>query len=103
MSDNLTCSILNMPEYETRTYSEYRPSGLHCNTFVRIEDAYRYAKNKHPEFAIGVFHALGFLGEEYGEVVREITKQKDGWEERMQKELLDLIAVALRMLMGEWK
>lgn len=69
----------------------------------RIAEGYNIARQRHPNFAIGVFHALGFLSEEHGEVVKEITKGKDGWEERMDNELIDLIVVALRMLNREYK
>lgn len=51
------------------------------------------AKKSHPGFACGQWEALGFLGEEYGEVSKEITKGKDGWEKRMDSELIDLIVV----------
>lgn len=61
------------------------------------------AREKHPRFAEQVYHALSFLSEEHGEVVREVTKGKDGWEERMDEELLDLIAVAMRMLLREYE
>lgn len=93
--DNETNS--NMPAYT------WCNGGLQIDTFLKIEDAYIHAKNKHPEFAVGVYHALGFLSEEHGEVVKEITKGKDGWEERMDKELIDLIVVAIRMLNREYK
>ena len=60
------------------------------------------ARAKHERFAEQVYHALSFLSEEHGEVVREVTKGKDGWESRMDSELLDLIAVAMRMLLREY-
>lgn len=61
------------------------------------------ARTKHERFAEQVYHALSFLSEEHGEVVREVTKGKDGWESRMDSELLDLIAVAMRMLLREYE
>ena len=61
------------------------------------------ARTKHERFAEQVYHALSFLSEEHGEVVREVTKGKDGWEFRMDSELLDLIAVAMRMLLREYE
>lgn len=57
------------------------------------------AKRLHPRFAEGKFHALGYLGEEYSEVVRALTKNEG--EQRMQEELVDLIVVAWRMLRGD--
>ena len=67
-----------------------------------VKDGLARAEKLHPVFAEGLFHALGFLSEEHGEVTKEITKHKPGWEERMDEELLDLIAVALRMLNREY-
>ena len=66
---------------------------------VRLDEA----RKKHPRFAEQVYHALSFLSEEHGEVVREVTKGKDGWESRMDSELLDLMAVAMRMLLREYE
>lgn len=57
----------------------------------------------HPDFAEGQYQALSYLEEELGEVAREVTKGKPGWEKRMEAELIDLIVVAWRMLRGEWK
>ncbi|MBQ7739405.1 MAG: hypothetical protein IJT59_07115 [Desulfovibrionaceae bacterium] len=57
----------------------------------------------HPDFAEGQYQALSYLEEELGEVAREVTKGRPGWEKRMQVELVDLIVVAWRMLRGEWK
>lgn len=70
---------------------------------IRFAIALKEARRKHPDFAEGVFHALGFLSEEHGEVVKEITKQKPGWEKLMDKELIDLMVVAYRMLNGEYE
>ena len=71
--------------------------------FECIKDTLDKAVKKHPEFAEGQYEALGYLGEEYGEVAKEITKGKEGWEGRMTSELYDLIAVAIRMLRREYK
>lgn len=68
----------------------------------QLRNALRWARQKHPDFAEGQYQALGYLGEEYGEVVKEITKGEDGWRERMCDELIDLICVAVRMLRGEF-
>lgn len=57
------------------------------------------AKHLHPRFAEGKYQALGFLGEEFGEASRAITKNEG--EQRMQEELVDLIVVAWRMLRGD--
>ncbi|MBQ9536597.1 MAG: hypothetical protein IJU79_02280 [Desulfovibrionaceae bacterium] len=68
---------------------------------IAIQQALARAEKLHPDFAHGIYHALGFLDEEHGEVAREITKSKPGWERRMQNALIDLIVVAWRMLRGE--
>ena len=57
----------------------------------------------HPVFAEGPYQALGYLEEELGEVAKEVMKKKDGWESRMNDELVDLVVVAIRMLRGDWK
>lgn len=76
---------------------------LDLRIFDRIIAQYSIARQKHPDFAYGPYHALGYLGEEYGEVSREITKQHPDWQERMDAELIDLIVVALRMLQREYE
>lgn len=60
----------------------------------------RIAREKHPQFAQSKNHALAYLGEEFGEVAREVTK---GTDDRMREELKDLIAVAIRMYNGEYQ
>ena len=61
------------------------------------------ARAKHERFAENVFHALGFFSEEHGESVREATKQAEGWEKRMDSELMDTIVVAMRILLREYE
>ena len=61
-----------------------------------------WAREKQPVFAEGQYQALGYLGEEYGEVVKEITKGLPGWRERMCDELIDFMCVAVRILRGEF-
>ncbi|MBR4422625.1 MAG: hypothetical protein IKS68_00220 [Mailhella sp.] len=61
------------------------------------------ARAKHGRFAENVFHALGFFSEEHGESVREATKQAEGWEKRMDSELMDTIVVAMRILLREYE
>lgn len=65
----------------------------------RLKSAFCKAQLLHPGFAEGLFHALGFLSEEHGEVVRAVTKGEG--KQRVQEELIDLIVVAWRMLRGE--
>ncbi len=70
--------------------------------FETLKQKLVVAREKHTGFAEGQYQALGFLGEEYGEVAKEITKGEEGWRERMCCELLDLMCVAVRMLRGEF-
>ena len=69
----------------------------------KIQPDLKRGERLHPDFAEGVYQALGFLGEEYGEVSREITKGEPGWEKRMDSELFDLIVVAIRMLLRDYE
>lgn len=69
--------------------------------YKRILKRISEAEAKHPVFAEGQYQALGILGEEYGEVVRSLTKQEG--EQRMQDELLDVLAVAWRFYRGDWR
>jgi len=71
--------------------------------FDRVSRTLAKAEKKHPNFAEGQYEALGYLGEEYGEVTKEITKGKEGWEKRMDAEIYDLIAVAIRILRREYE
>ena len=67
--------------------------------FDAVDRGLARAERLHPMFAEGKFHALGYLGEEYSEVVRALTKNEG--EQWMQEELIDLIVVAWRMLRGD--
>lgn len=67
----------------------------------RLKSAFVKAQLLHPDFAEGPYEALGFLSEEHGEVTKAITKNEG--KQRMQEELIDLIAVAWRMLRGEYE
>ena len=96
--------------YDSSTYTEaekldliWPKNGSLMEIFDRISRTLLKAEKKHPDFAEGQYEALGYLGEEYGEVTKEITKGKDGWEKRMDSEIYDLIAVAIRMLRREYE
>ena len=58
---------------------------------------------KHERFAENVFHGISFFEAEVGETVQEIVKQRDGWELRMNNELIDSIVVAIRLLLHEYE
>lgn len=60
------------------------------------------ARAKHPKVGENVYHALGALSAEHGEVCQELEKHREGWEERMDSELQDVRVVALRMSLREF-
>ncbi len=60
------------------------------------------ARAKHPRVGENVYHALGALSAEHGEVCQELEKHRDGWEGRMDSELQDVRVVALRMSLREF-
>ena len=64
---------------------QHEDGGAIARVLAGILDRLREARAKHGRFAEQVYHALSFLSEEHGEVVREITKSKDGWESRMAR------------------
>jgi hypothetical protein len=80
-----------------------KKNGPEVELFEIIKERLERARSLHPRFAENVFHALGYLSEEHGEAVREATKQLDGWEDRMDSELLDLIIVAIRIILREYE
>ena len=66
-----------------------------------IEDIARRmaeARQKHPVFAEGKYHALDVIGAEYEELTRSVERETP---ERMKDEALDVAVTALRMLAGE--
>jgi hypothetical protein len=71
--------------------------------FENIKARLESAREKHPGMAENLFHAIGFLSEEHGEAIREATKGLPGWEDRMDSELLDLIVVAARIILREYR
>lgn len=61
----------------------------------------KFAEAKHPVFAEGPYEALGFIGQEFGEIAAEITKRHD--PSRWFDEALDLLVVTWRFARGDWK
>ena len=62
-----------------------------------IEDIARRmaeARQKHPVFAEGKYHALDVIGAEYEELTRSVERETP---ERMKDEALDVAVTALRM------
>ena len=63
---------------------------------VRLEQA----REKHPVFAEGSFHALGVIESEFHELEYAIEHES---EERQKDEALDVIATCIRFLCDEHK
>ena len=100
----LNSAMLSDPEFRLLVALRmHRDGSAIARVLASVCDRLREARAKHGRFAEQVYHALSFLSEEHGEVVREITKGRDGWEKRMDSELRDLIAVAMRMLLREYE
>lgn len=59
------------------------------------------AEHLHPVFAEGPYEALGFVGQEYGELASAITKREG--EERVEAEAWDLLVVCYRFCRGDYK
>lgn len=59
------------------------------------------AKEKHPEFADGMYQGVGVIGEEYGELCQALNKGEG--EERVMDEAFDLLCVAWRFCRMDWK
>lgn len=58
------------------------------------------AREKHPVFAEGKFHALGVVESEFRELEYAIEHES---EDRQRDEALDVIATCIRFLCGEHK
>lgn len=59
------------------------------------------AKEKHPDFADGIYQGVGVIGEEYGELCQALNKGEG--EERVMDEAFDLLCVAWRFCRMDWK
>ena len=59
-----------------------------------------HAMEKHPVFAVGKYHALGVIGEEFRELEHAILHES---EERQVDEALDVAIVACRYALEEHK
>ena len=69
---------------------------LFQNIAARVE----HAREKHPVFAEGSFHALGVIESEFHELEYAIEHES---EERQKDEALDVIATCIRFLCDEHK
>lgn len=68
-----------------------------------ILDRLHRARKLHPRYAENVWHGWGFVGEEFGEANKELTKAKEGWLDRAEEEMADLVVVTLRMMLREYE
>lgn len=59
------------------------------------------AKEKHPDFADGIYQGVGVIGEEYGELCQALNKGQG--EERIMDEAFDLLCVVWRLCRGDWR
>lgn len=86
-------------------YHEYMaPEPLSAEEVALLHDFFsrlREAERKHPQFAEGMYHGLGIVSEEHGELVKAATKEEG--EERVHDEALDLLTVTWRFARGDWK
>ena len=81
-----------------RHWGHNRIARVLADDLARLVDA----KLAHPRVGENVYHALGALSAEHGEVCQELEKHRDGWEARMDEELRDVRVVALRMSLREY-
>lgn len=63
-----------------------------------IHSLYYQAERKHPEFANSPEHGVCVIGEEFGEMAKEILEKKDGWETRTLSEAGHVAVTAIRMM-----
>ena len=68
-----------------------------------IVDRLKRARELHPRYAENVWHGWGFVGEEFGEANKELTKAREGWLDRAEEEMADLVVVTLRMMLREYE
>ena len=64
-------------------------------TTKKITNATAHAREKHPDFAVNIHHAMCLAQEELGEVAKAINDMRD-WQD-IEAEIYDTIAVLVRM------
>lgn len=85
-----------------QTLRQHKDGGAIAMVLAGDLDRLREARAKHPKVGENVYHALGALSAEHGEVCQELEKHREGWEDRMDSELQDVRVVALRMSLREF-
>jgi NTP pyrophosphatase (non-canonical NTP hydrolase) len=73
---------------------------MNANTMNLILKAVEHARMKHPQFTrFGIAHAMSIAGEEYGELCKAFNEID---ADQMVNEALDLIAVCVRIIEGDF-
>lgn len=68
---------------------------MNANTMNRIIKSTRHAREKHPDFAVNLHHAVSIAAEEFGEFAKAVNEMKP---EQIEAEALDTIAVFVRII-----
>ena len=82
---------------------QHEDGGGLAKLLAGILDRLHRARKLHPRYAENVWHGWGFVGEEFGEANKELTKAKEGWLDRAEEEMADLVVVTLRMMLREYQ
>ena len=69
--------------------------------FARLMAHVDRAERLHPGYACGPYEALGFIGQEYGELASAVTKREP--EQRWMDEALDLLVVTWRFARKDYE
>ena len=104
--DELHLWTLKLTESEAQMLSalrQHKDGGAIAKVLAGILHRLQKAREKHPRYAENVWHGWGFVGEEYGEANKELTKARPGWLDRAEEEMADLIVVTLRMMLREYE
>ena len=81
----------------------YHAQESEVELFEVVKERLNRARRIHPKVGENIFHGLSAFEAEVGEAVQEVVKQRPGWEERMDDELIDTIVVAVRLILREYE
>ena len=98
--------LMDLDERERDVIEElrrHRDGGHIACVLAAILHRLSKAREKHPRYAENVWHGWGFVGEEFGEANKELTKARPGWLDRAEEEMADLVVVTLRMMLREYE
>lgn len=68
---------------------------MNANTMNRIIKSTQHAREKHPDFAVNLHHAVSIAAEEFGEFAKAVNEIRP---EQIEDEALDTIAVLVRII-----